>query len=152
MNNARQVEDDGGEIPPLDRRIRGCLLVSAIVAVLLLVMPFAAFFLYKWNATRSAEASALKMAETFAEKVVDGWSRDQTSVRLADDAMAEVSVFSSRQVSDTLVVSVAASSNLESLFGVSPFVRCYTVSFESIDSAHPRPSVEPLRDCRYEIN
>ncbi|WP_436756843.1 hypothetical protein [Streptosporangium sp. V21-05] len=61
-------------------------------------------------------------------------------------------MFSLTRTSTTLVVSMDASSKRGTLFGVSPFVRCHTVSFAMIHSARPRYSIEPLPGCAYEVD
>ncbi|MEU4541656.1 hypothetical protein AB0G15_43200 [Streptosporangium sp. NPDC023825] len=144
--------DDDAKVPEIDGRLRGCLFVTTAIAILFVLGPPLVYYLYDRSATGSAEQLTLKIATVFADRVIADGSIGESSIRRIDDSVAEVSVFSLKRTSTTLVVSINASSGRETLFGVSPFVRCHTVSFAMIHSARPRYSIEPLPGCAYEVD
>ncbi|MEU4832919.1 hypothetical protein [Streptosporangium sp. NPDC023615] len=145
------MEDDA-QVPEVDRRLRGCLLAAAVIAVLCFLGPLLLYYLYQRSAIVSAERSTLRVTTVFAEKVVSEGSVSDLSVRRIDGSIAEVSVFSSERTATALVVSVSAFSTRGTLLGTSPFTRCHTVSFTMIDPARPRYSIEPLPGCAYEYD
>lgn len=130
-----------------EKQLMGCRILAFGLLAAVAIAPYAVWSAYDWMNTSSATNYARQLADIFAGELNTQLRQDPLGPPRPKRRIWEVAVAKVSRTPTELNLVVVSEVSKGSMFGSSPFARCFTIKFDHLGTGQQAYVIDDYPDC-----